>query len=79
MLVVLTLLTAAYLAVLVRVWRARRRPAGGLTDQALQGLASEDQPPAGAVGWPPLGEGFARYVEGGLAALDAYLSEDHTA
>lgn len=75
MVILLTVLTATYAVVVVRVCRARRR--ARLLDRAL--LAGEvpaaDRPPSSAVGWPPTGAAFTGYVEQGIAALDGYLSE----
>ena len=42
-------------------------------------LPADDQPPASAIGWPPVGTGFTSYVDEGFAALDAYLSEGYAA
>jgi hypothetical protein len=75
MLLLQTVVTAAYLAVVVRVWtvsrqRATRRGAVG----AAAPLPAADCPPEAAVGWPPLGTEFGSYVDEGMAALDAYLS-----
>ena len=71
MLILQTLLTAAYLAVVGRVWLLKRRGA------ALPGpaLPAADQAPETAVGLPPAGDEFVGYVHDGIAALDDYLSE----
>ena len=75
-LILLTLLTAGYFAGVVwlrretRLGSAQRASVTGLT-----GLPDEDRPPLGAVGWPPGGTALGGYIDGGLAALDAYLSE----
>ena len=76
MLILVTLLTAGYLAGAVWLRREARDGAArrdSVTD--LTGLPDEDRPPLGAVGWPPGGTALAGYIDGGLAALDAYLSE----
>ena len=80
MLVLLTLLTIGYFAVVLRVARGRRpaaAPAGSTS--AAPTLPVDDRPPPSAVGWPPGGHQFAPYVAEGFAALDAYLSEGFTA
>ena len=72
MLLLQTLLTVAYVAVVGRVWLLKRRGAG------LPGLAAlpvADQAPETAVGLPPAGEEFVTYVDDGIAALGDYLSE----
>jgi hypothetical protein len=72
MLLLQTLLTVAYVAVVGRVWLLKRRGA------ALPGGAAlpiADQAPETAVGLPPAGEGFVTYVDEGIAALGDYLSE----
>ena len=80
MLVLLTLLTGGYAAVVVWVLRARSRARDGVhpTPAALS-LPVDDRPPASAVGWPPSGEAFTAYVDEGIAALDAFLSEGYAA
>ena len=70
MLLVQTLFTIAYLVLVGRVWAMGR--SGG--SAPLQ-LPAADRAPESAVGWPPLDEGFDPYVDEGIAALDAYLSE----
>jgi hypothetical protein len=70
MLLLQTLLTVAYVAVVSRVWLLRRR--GGPGSPALP---VEDQAPDTAVGLPPAGDEFVTYVDDGIAALDDYLSE----
>jgi hypothetical protein len=76
-LVLLTLLTAGYFAVVIRVRRA------GKLRRAAQAqpveLPEDDRPPETAVGWPPVGAEFSAYVDEGFAALDAYLSEGFAA
>jgi hypothetical protein len=82
MLVLLTLLTVGYFALVVRVVRGKRRnrvQLGGETGEVLAALPDDDQPPSSAVGWPPLGRQFTSYVDEGFAALDAYLSEGYAA
>ena len=79
MLFPLALLTAAYFAAVVWLRRMQRRAAVTRPDQPVAALPVEDQPPATAVGWPPSGTGFAAYVDDGCAAIDAWLSEGHTA
>jgi hypothetical protein len=72
--VLLALVTVAYVAAVVWLRRARRR-AMALTD-LLPELPHEDRPPQTATGWPPEGDAeLEAYVAEGLAALDAYLSE----
>jgi len=79
MVLLLTLLTAAYTAVIVWVRREKRRPARpGLGAVLSSPLPADDQPPSTAVGWPPKGAAFETYLADGFAALDAFLSEDHT-
>jgi hypothetical protein len=75
MLLLQTVLTAAYLAFVVRVWGVTRRRGTG-ADVAVAGplLPAADCPPESAVGWPPLGTEFGSYVDEGITALDAYLS-----
>jgi hypothetical protein len=75
----LAMLTAAYFAAVVWLRRTKRHAAGADPEQPLADLPVEDQPPATAVGWPPGGTGFAAYVDDGFAAIDAWLSEGHTA
>ena len=72
MLLVQTLFTLAYLALVARVWAVARR-----TEDAArpESLPAADLAPESAVGWPPTGEEFESYVDEGIAALDAYLSE----
>ena len=80
MLFPLALLTAAYFAAVVWLRRSRRRAGGGAgPGPAVADLPVEDQPPPTAVGWPPGGSGFASYVDEGVAAIDAWLSEGHAA
>jgi len=71
MLLLQTLLTVAYVAVVGRVWLLKRR--GALPGTAVLPIA--DQAPETAVGLPPAGEEFVSYVDDGIAALDDYLSE----
>jgi hypothetical protein len=76
MLILLTLLTAGYFAGVVWLRReARQESARRASVTDLTGLPEEDRPPLGAVGWPPGGTALGGYIDGGLAALDAYLSE----
>lgn len=79
MVLLLTLLTAAYTAVVVWVRREKRRAQPQLGATVPSPLPPDDQPPSTAVGWPPTGAAFAAYLADGFAALDAYLSEDHNA
>jgi hypothetical protein len=80
MLIALAMLTTAYFAVVVRLWRSRRVAAATAAVAAqAAALPADDQPPATAVGWPPGGSGFTSYVAEGFAALDAYLSEGYAA
>lgn len=72
MLLLQTLLTAAYLAVVGRVWLLKRR---GARLSAGPALPVADQAPETAVGLPPAGEEFDTYVDDGIAALGDYLSE----
>ena len=72
MLLVQTLLTVAYLVLVGRVWSVSRH---GRRPLPPASLAAADLAPESAVGWPPLGEDFEPYVDEGIAALDAYLSE----
>lgn len=72
MLLLQTVLTAAYLAVVGRVWLLKRRGAA-LSGAAVLPIA--DQAPETAVGLPPAGEEFVTYVDEGIAALGDYLSE----
>jgi hypothetical protein len=75
-LTLLTLLTAGYFAGVVWLRRdARLGSAQRASVTDLTGLPDEDRPPLGAVGWPPGGTALGGYIDGGLAALDAYLSE----
>jgi hypothetical protein len=67
-----TLLTVAYLVLVGRVWKLKRRRAAVA---ARATLPEADRPPEAAVGWPPVDDGFEPYVDEGFAALDAYLSE----
>jgi hypothetical protein len=67
-----TLLTAAYVVVVGRVWLVTRQ--GGPRPVAPC-LPAADLPPEAALGPPPNGEDFESYVDDGMAALDAYLSE----
>lgn len=78
MVLLLTLLTAAYTAVVVWVRREKRRRARPELAAVLSPLPADDQPPSTAVGWPPTGAAFEAYLADGFAALDAFLSEDHT-
>ena len=71
MLLLQTLLTVAYVAVVGRVWLLKRR--GALLPAATLPMA--DQAPETAVGQPPAGEEFVTYVDDGIAALGDYLSE----
>ena len=73
MLVLLTLLTAGYFAVVIRVRREAKRRRASATEPLS--LPHEDLPPETAVGWPPVGAAFSAYVDEGFRALDAYLSE----
>lgn len=76
MLFLVAVLTTGYFAAVVwlrRDARQRARPAQPLT------LPAADLPPGTAVGWPPLGSAFPEYVDDGIAALHAYLSEGFTA
>ena len=70
MLLLQTLLTVAYVAVVSRVWLLKRRGGPG-----APALPIADQAPETAVGLPPAGEEFVSYVDDGIAALDDYLSE----
>jgi len=72
MLLVQTLLTVAYLVLVGRVWSVARQRG---REPAPPSLAAADLAPESAVGWPPMGVGFEPYVDEGIAALDAYLSE----
>jgi hypothetical protein len=72
MLLLQTLLTAAYLAVVGRVWLLKRR---GTRLLAAPVLPVADQAPETAVGLPPAGDDFVTYVDEGIAALGDYLSE----
>ena len=72
MLLLQTLLTVAYVAVVGRVWLLKRR---GAATPGPAALPIADQPPETAVGLPPAGEEFVTYVDDGMAALDDYLSE----
>jgi hypothetical protein len=71
MLLLQTLLTVAYVAVVGRVWLLKRRGAA----LPAAALPMADQAPETAVGLPPAGEEFVTYVDDGIAALDDYLSE----
>jgi hypothetical protein len=71
-------ITAAYLTVVGRAWSLSRRRRGDSVVAALGMLPVSDRPPASAVGWPPDGSLFQAYVEEGLGAMDAYLSEGAT-
>ena len=76
MLLVQTLFTIAYLVLVGRVWAVGR--SGGslfLPTRLLPSLPVADLAPESAVGWPPQDDGFDPYVDEGIAALDAYLSE----
>ena len=70
--VLLGLVTAAYVVAVFWLRRARRSAA---TLAGLPRLPPEDSPPESAIGWPPEGTAFLVYVDEGIAALDAYLSE----
>ncbi len=72
MLLLQTLLTVAYVAVVSRVWLLKRR---GPVLPGAAVLPIADQAPETAVGLPPAGEEFVSYVDDGMAALDDYLSE----
>ena len=78
MLLLLTILTLGYFAGVFWLRRSSKRssvaPAGAVSCPALP---EEDLPPAAAVGWPPQGGRLPAYLDGGFAALDVYLSEDH--
>jgi hypothetical protein len=76
MLALLTVLTAGYFAALFCACWRRLQQAG---TQVPPTLPAADLPPASAVGWPPQGARFTRYVDDGVAALDAYLDEDFAA
>ena len=69
----LGLVTAAYVVAMLWLRRARRSAAATLA--GLPPLPPEDSPPESAIGWPPEGTAFLVYVDEGIAALDAYLSE----
>jgi len=71
MLLLQTLLTVAYVAVVGRVWLLKRR--GALLPGVTLPIA--DQAPETAVGLPPAGEEFVTYVDDGIAALGDFLSE----
>ena len=77
MLVLLTLLTAGYFAVVIWLRRETRIQQAALS--ALGNLPAEDQPPASAVGWPPGGSQLEAYLEDGFRALDAFLAEGFAA
>jgi hypothetical protein len=66
-------ITVAYIAVVGRAWSVSRRRTRA--HGALYALPTADQAPDSAVGWPPEGSDFDGYVEDGLAAVDAYLSD----
>lgn len=70
-------ITVAYLSVVGRAWTVsrRRRALSAPLAGAAQALPQADQAPDSAVGWPPEGSEFHGYVEDGLAAVDAYLSD----
>ena len=68
-----------FAAVAGTAWWARRAVRRRVAAVATAGLPVEDLPPRSAVGWPPDGAGFTAYVDQGIAALDAYLSEGHAA
>ena len=72
MLLLQTLLTVAYVAVVSRVWLLKRR---GAVLASAPALPMVDQAPETAVGLPPAGEEFVTYVDEGIAALGDYLSE----
>jgi hypothetical protein len=67
-----TLVTAAYVVVVGRVWLVIRQ---GAQRRSATCLPAADLPPEAAMGPPPSGEDFESYVDDGMAALDAYLSE----
>jgi hypothetical protein len=67
-------ITVAYLAVVGRAWSVSRRRRA-LCDPLAYALPMADQAPETAVGWPPEGSDFHGYVEDGIAAVDAYLSD----
>lgn len=71
----LALLSAAYVVVVVSVLRGKRAATSVRATVELLPLPADDRPPAAAKGWPPMGTGFEPYVDGGFAALDAFLSE----
>jgi hypothetical protein len=75
MLILLTLLTASYFAVVVWVRRGTRQRAAAVVVAEPVALPVDDQPPSSAVGWPPGGSQFTAYVDQGFQALDAYLAE----
>lgn len=75
MVFLLTVATMAYFAGVLWIARSMRRLSSRHT--AMQPDA--DQAPASAVGWPPEGDGFTTYVDEGIAALDAYLSQGYAA
>jgi hypothetical protein len=76
----LALLTAAYFASVVWLRRSRRRAeVDASTPPGVTDLPVADQPPPTAVGWPPAGSRFAAYVEDGVAAIDAWLSQGRAA
>ena len=84
MVILLTLLTAGYLLVVLRVRRcARAGRAAAAAGRAIGPLGADlpvdDRPPVTAVGWQPDGGGFTCYVDEGVAALDAYLAEGFAA
>jgi hypothetical protein len=76
---ILTLLTACFFAAAVWVRRGKKRAAAALAAAPAVPLPADDLPPASAVGWPPGGRQFTTYVDGGFAALDAYLAEGFAA
>ena len=75
----LALLTAAYFSAVIWLRGRRRDAAGAGAEKPVGDLPVEDRPPPTAVGWPPGGRSFASYVDDGFAAIDAWLSEGHTA
>jgi Flp pilus assembly protein protease CpaA len=77
MLVLLTMLTAGYFAVVIWLWRETKIQQATLA--ARRNLPAEDQPPASAIGWPPGGSLLEAYLEEGFRALDAFLAEGFAA
>jgi hypothetical protein len=79
MLIALTLLTVGFVAVVVWVLRGRTGRLALSVVEVPTTLPADDLPPASAIGWPPGGAHFTSYVDNGVAALDAYLSEGYAA